>query len=83
MREAIIKDSTKSVPDQYHHLFMDLDEEEEKQPKVPIKRIKTITIKKKSSGMKSKQYLDRNKSHSVIMQKSHSKSTGLSKNDWV
>lgn len=25
VREAIVKDSTKAVPDQYHHLFMDLD----------------------------------------------------------
>ena len=48
VRNAIIKNSTKAVPDQYHHLFMDIDEEEQKKsfkPKAaaPMKRIKTIT----------------------------------------
>ena len=35
-----------SVPDEYHHLFMDMQEEEKKKklkPKAPMKRIKTIT----------------------------------------
>ena len=35
-----------SVPDEYHHLFMDIQDEEKKKklkPKAPMKRIKTIT----------------------------------------
>lgn len=57
MRNAIVKDSTKAVvPDQYHHLFMDLDEsesEKKRKPKAPLKRIKTIVIKKKAAIKRS------------------------------
>ena len=57
MREAIIKDSTKAiVPDKYHHLFMDPDDSEQekkRKPKMPLKRIKTIVVKKRAAMKRS------------------------------
>lgn len=54
MRHAIVRDSTRAVvPDEYQHLFIDLDEERAPKKnalksKRTLKRIKTITVKKKT-----------------------------------
>ena len=55
--QDIRRKSTMAVPDEYHHLFMDIEDQEKKRAKkkkkkeVAARRIQTITYKKKASGV--------------------------------
>ena len=51
VRKAIVKDSSSMVPDEYQHFFENSDQDDGKASagaKKPLRRIKTITIKRKA-----------------------------------